>query len=435
MTSQAVEKNIIQVDHEVDQTQEEFPLLGQFGNLRVSKKEKQHDPEYFVVPAPVADEPETEPEPSPVSLSTTLARTKPCNMVLNAKDGEEFGVCTRAECTFAHSLEELQAPKCGYDGNCRFMHGRVDPRSKRIIDGTKCKFRHTSETFDMWMKRSNTELPNLPPTNTYSRKPKETNEQTGYSRPHFNHPAGNRLAGRPTYFTPNNLSQQNRPPVGRPAEYVERPHYTSPYMGYSIPPYNPHMGNLIPIHMTHEQLAHEQRNRQEHGRHLLSGSAHPDTVFGRQPPSPTSTQGSVEVGEPRHNLVSGWAEPDTRSAQVRSEQARKESESSSGDSDDSSDDRSKRNSRKPKETNDQRNSQEENGMGEHRHKFRSVKKIRQARKSSSDDSDSSEDGRRSRRSKRDDHVQVIRVPTKELAEIAMKAAFDRGQFNIKIVIE
>jgi len=30
---------------------------------------------------------------------------------------------------------------------------------------------------------------------------------------------------------------------------------------------------------------------------------------------------------------------------------------------------------------------------------------------------------------------VIRVPTKELAEIAMKAAFDRGQFNIKIVIE
>jgi hypothetical protein len=30
---------------------------------------------------------------------------------------------------------------------------------------------------------------------------------------------------------------------------------------------------------------------------------------------------------------------------------------------------------------------------------------------------------------------VIRVPTKELAEMAIKAAFDRGQYNLRIVVE
>lgn len=31
--------------------------------------------------------------------------------------------------------------------------------------------------------------------------------------------------------------------------------------------------------------------------------------------------------------------------------------------------------------------------------------------------------------------QIIRVPTKELAEIAIKASFDRGQYNVRIIVE
>ena len=68
--------------------------------------------------------------------------------------------------------------------------------------------------------------------------------------------------------------------------------------------------------------------------------------------------------------------------------------------------------------------------------------------SSGSDSDSSDEEyrlsrrRRSRRrSKRGSKspgksaMQVIRVPTKELAQIALKMAFDRGQFNIKVIVE
>jgi hypothetical protein len=43
----------------------------------------------------------------------------------------------------------------------------------------------------------------------------------------------------------------------------------------------------------------------------------------------------------------------------------------------------------------------------------------------------------SRRSSRtsQSESQVIRVPTKELAEIAIKAAFDRGQYNVTVIVE
>jgi chemotaxis protein histidine kinase CheA len=67
--------------------------------------------------------------------------------------------------------------------------------------------------------------------------------------------------------------------------------------------------------------------------------------------------------------------------------------------------------------------------------------------SESEDSESEEDRRlrlkkerkqrkqrKSKKSPKPD-IQVIRVPTNELAEIALKAAFDRGQFNVQIIIE
>ena len=59
---------------------------------------------------------------------------------------------------------------------------------------------------------------------------------------------------------------------------------------------------------------------------------------------------------------------------------------------------------------------------------RRIKKERRSRKSRK-----SGKSRKSKSPKND--IQVIRVPTKELAEIALKAAFDRGQFNVQVFIE
>ena len=60
--------------------------------------------------------------------------------------------------------------------------------------------------------------------------------------------------------------------------------------------------------------------------------------------------------------------------------------------------------------------------------------------SESEDSEIEEDSRqilkKERKSKSPKSaMQVIRVPTKELAEIALKALFDRGQFNVQVLIE
>lgn len=65
--------------------------------------------------------------------------------------------------------------------------------------------------------------------------------------------------------------------------------------------------------------------------------------------------------------------------------------------------------------------------------------------SDSEDSESEEERRRrmkkerkarkSKKSSPKNDIQIIRVPTKELAEIALKAAFDRGQFNVQVLIE
>ena len=82
-----------------------------------------------------------------------------------------FGVCTRLLCTFAHSDLELQPPMCGFDGNCRFLHGKRDRKTRKPIPNTQCRFRHSSETVDGWRKRSGVMRTPLPETNEHSRKP------------------------------------------------------------------------------------------------------------------------------------------------------------------------------------------------------------------------------------------------------------------------
>ena len=111
------------------------------------------------------------------AMAKSLVGTRACNHVKRGSPDDEFGVCYRMVCTFAHSLLELNDPMCGFDDTCRFMNGK--PRRDGTIDKkTKCKFRHSNETRDDWVKRTGRTLPDLPETNEKTRKPTERKAKT-----------------------------------------------------------------------------------------------------------------------------------------------------------------------------------------------------------------------------------------------------------------
>ena len=104
-------------------------------------------------------------------VAVALKYSKACNNVITKTADGLFGTCYRPECTFAHSLEEWQPPKCQFDSECRLFYGRKNKDG--VVDNTtKCKFLHSSESITYWMKRTGQTTPVLPPTNEYSRKPK-----------------------------------------------------------------------------------------------------------------------------------------------------------------------------------------------------------------------------------------------------------------------
>lgn len=120
---------------------------------------------------------DTDPRSTDVTLNAnngkmqSFTRTKACrNVTTLTKDGD-FGVCTRQQCTFAHSTEELAPPMCIYDSTCRFLYGRRDYRTSQLVPNSKCKFRHSHESQEDWLKRSGANLPNLPATSEKYRKP------------------------------------------------------------------------------------------------------------------------------------------------------------------------------------------------------------------------------------------------------------------------
>lgn len=88
-------------------------------------------------------------------------RTKPCINVTSNKNGVGPGICYRKTCTFAHSMEEWRIPVCRYDYNCRYFYGKYNSLGY-IIKGSVCRFKHTYETVDEWLKRTNKQKPNLP---------------------------------------------------------------------------------------------------------------------------------------------------------------------------------------------------------------------------------------------------------------------------------
>ena len=254
-------------------------------------------------------------------VATSLTRTKACRLVtdpfLNPKVGEtpQFGVCTRPECTFAHSLEEMQVPSCLFDANCRFIHGKIDRSTRKKIPDTHCRFRHSFETINEWIKRSGVKRDPLPETSECSRKPRS--------------------------FTPVDTTINE----------------------------NPNQRIAIPVAIA-------------------------------KPKQQTAIP--VAIAKPKQQTA--IPEPvKQRTRRSRWDEKPQVDDSSSDDS--SSDDSS---------------SDDSNSDGY-----------------SSDDSRSNNSRRRpTRRIQRSDKKEyVIRVPTKELAEIAIKAAFERGQYNIRVCVE
>ena len=77
-----------------------------------------------------------------VTPDKVLCKTKPCNFAI------KNGTCKKSSCPFAHTLEELKDPMCNFDNKCK--------------KDSKCQYRHSSESRDEWVKRTNYIIPNLP---------------------------------------------------------------------------------------------------------------------------------------------------------------------------------------------------------------------------------------------------------------------------------
>ena len=134
--------------------------------------------------------------------------TKPCKNVTDNTKEEEFGVCTRSVCTFAHSLEEFRIPKCRFLHNCR---------------SSTCKFLHPDETTDEWTLRTGENLPHLPLTNVNSRQPSSHINTSKNSDSHIEHP----VPIQDPHF--QNLHFQNL--------HFQNPHFQNPHFQ------NPHFQN------------------------------------------------------------------------------------------------------------------------------------------------------------------------------------------------
>ena len=236
-------------------------------------------------------------------VAKALSCTKACRNIQRDPKTGKFGVCYRAYCTFAHSMDELQPARCSFDSACRFKHGRIiDWNTRTIVSGSKCKFRHSDETIDQYYARSGITRPDLPLTNKETRKipeqPKEQSKKQPKEQP-----------------KEQSKEQSKKQPKEQPKEQPKK--------------------------QPKEEVKEQQVSRRSYDSDMSSDSE----------------------------------SSDSESSESESEEERR----------------------------------------------RRLKKERKARKS--------------KKSSPKNDIQVIRVPTKELAEIALKAAFDRGQFNVQVLIE
>jgi len=112
-------------------------------------------------------------------MAKTLVCTKPCQFCERkvAEDGsvsEEWGVCYREICTFAHSISELQLAPCAFGKNCRRRDGTYDRETGKTNKSkpARCQFKHPDESTDQFYTRTGRDKPDLPATSEKTRQPK-----------------------------------------------------------------------------------------------------------------------------------------------------------------------------------------------------------------------------------------------------------------------
>jgi hypothetical protein len=116
------------------------------------------------------------------TIAKSLQGTKACRHVLKDKgDGkvaEDFGVCYREHCTFAHSLADLKLPPCAFGNDCNRRNGTYNRKTRKVDKSKKCQFCHDDEQPAAFYKRTGRKAPDLPETSEKSRQPKPRKTKT-----------------------------------------------------------------------------------------------------------------------------------------------------------------------------------------------------------------------------------------------------------------
>ena len=170
---------VVALPHTVSNQLEEFPTLG--GSVKPSKKESRKIHEQNIQKLSFNKETTNKYTPNERTnafsslenkeeLAKKLFRTRRCRNVEQNTDGT-WKYCYKETCNFYHSLDEFNPPPCHFDKNCRFKYGRLN-RDGTTDKKSCCSHKHTDESVDQWLKRSNQQLPDLPQTNKLTRKPK-----------------------------------------------------------------------------------------------------------------------------------------------------------------------------------------------------------------------------------------------------------------------
>jgi hypothetical protein len=314
-------------------------------------------------------------------IAKSLTCTKACRIVtepfLNPKEGtkKQFGVCTRMYCSFAHSQMELQPPMCGFDETCRFLNGKRDYYTKKLIPGTQCRFRHSYETVDGWLQRSGVTRTPLPETSELSRKPPNP--------------------------TPTPVNVTSMPPSLPTSMPSSLPTSMPPSLPTSMPPSLPtSMPPSLPTSM-------------------------PPSLPTSMPPSlPTSMPPSLPTSMAPFRRVrkSRWDEKPTETIKVA-----KIIESNSDDSDSSSSDSSSSSSSSSDSSSSDSSSSSSSDDNDTYHKCSST--TRRKRTQPTRRLNVSHINKREHRKQN-----VIEMPTKELAAMAIKKCIESGDFNTRVVV-
>lgn len=136
---------------------QEYPVLS---NLTPSKKVSRQIVQQNMKKNTFTNESKITKDEFSKQIASKLFRTRLCRNVYKKDDGS-WSFCSRDKCDFYHSLDEFIPSPCRFDLNCRHKYGLKD---------STCKHKHTDETINQWLTRSKQTLPDIPNTNTLTRK-------------------------------------------------------------------------------------------------------------------------------------------------------------------------------------------------------------------------------------------------------------------------